>query len=66
MRAARIEIGDILGQDTLQMPLIENDQAVQAFFTHRPYLAFGDRVGIRGQVGVGDDLNTGGLKHGIK
>ena len=47
MRAPVVEIADILGQDLLQMPLIEYEHVVQALGPDRSHPALGDRVGPR-------------------
>ena len=44
MRAPVIEIADILGQDLLQMALIEYEHVVQALRPDRSHPALGDRV----------------------
>src|SRR6516225_1341635 len=41
------EIADILGQDLLQMPLLEYEHVVQALGPHRSHPALGDGVGPR-------------------
>ena len=45
MRAPVVEIADILGQDLLQMALIEYEQMVEALGPDRSHPALGDRVG---------------------
>src|SRR5262249_57013729 len=47
MRAPVVEIADILGQDLLQMPLIEDENVVQALGPDRSHPALGDGVGPR-------------------
>ena len=47
MRAPAVEIVDILGQDLLEMALIEYKQVVQALRPDRSHPALGDRVGPR-------------------
>src|SRR6516162_1686303 len=45
MRAPVVEIADILGQDLLQMALIEYEHVVQALGPDRSHPALGDRIG---------------------
>ena len=47
MRAPVVEIADILGQDILQMALIEYEHVVQALRPDRSHPALGDGVGPR-------------------
>ena len=47
MGAPVVEIADILGQDLLQMPLIEYEHVVQALGPDRSHPALGDGVGPR-------------------
>src|SRR5215471_21659997 len=47
MRAPVVEITDVLGQDLLQMALIEDENVVQALGPDRSHPALGDRVGSR-------------------
>ena len=47
MRAPVVEIADILGQDLLQMALVEYQNVVQALGPDRSHPALGDRVGSR-------------------
>ena len=47
MRAPLVEIADILGQDLLQMALVEYEHVVQALGPDRSHPALGDRVGPR-------------------
>ena len=47
MRAPVVEIADILGQDLLQMTLIEYENVVQALGPDRSHPALGDGVGSR-------------------
>ena len=47
MRTPVVEIADILGQDILQMALIEYEHVVQALRPDRSHPALGDRVGPR-------------------
>ena len=47
MRAPVVEIADILGQDLLQMALIEYENVVQALGPDRSHAALGDGVGAR-------------------
>src|SRR5215472_9038565 len=47
MRAPVVEITDILGQDLLQMTLIEYENVVQALGPDRSHPALGDGVGSR-------------------
>ena len=47
MRAPVLEIANILGQDLLQMALIEYENVVQALGPDRSHPALGDRVGAR-------------------
>ena len=47
MRAPVVEIADILGQDLLQMALIEYENVVQALGPDRSHPALGDGVGAR-------------------
>src|SRR5215510_7630549 len=47
MRAPVVEIADILGQDLLQMALIEYENVVQALGPDRSHPALGDGVGSR-------------------
>ena len=47
MRAPVVEIADILGQDLLQMALVEYEHVVQALGPDRSHPALGDRVGPR-------------------
>ena len=57
MRAPVVEIADILGQDLLQMALIEYEHVVQALSPDRSHPALGDRIGPRrseGSASLGD------------
>ena len=45
--APAVEVADILGQDFLQMALIEDEHVVQALGPDRSHLALGNRVGPR-------------------
>src|SRR5262249_22206176 len=47
MRAPVVEIADILGQDPLQMALIEDEHVVQALGSDGPHPALGDGIGSR-------------------
>jgi hypothetical protein len=47
MRAPVVEIADKLGQDLLQMPLIEYEHVVEALGPDRSHPALGDHVGPR-------------------
>ena len=47
MRAPVVEIADILGQDLLQLALIEYENVVQALGPDRSHPALGDGVGTR-------------------
>ena len=47
MRAPVVEIADILGQDLLQMALVEYQNVVQALGPDRSHPALGDGVGSR-------------------
>jgi hypothetical protein len=47
MRAPVVEIADILGQDLLQMVLIEYEHTVEAFDPDRSHPALGDGVSPR-------------------
>jgi hypothetical protein len=47
MRAPVVEIGDILGQDLLQMALIQYENVVQTLGPDRSHPALGDGVGSR-------------------
>ena len=47
MRAPVVEIADILGQELLQMALIEYENVVQALGPDRSHAALGDGVGAR-------------------
>jgi len=47
MRAPVVEITYILGQDLLQMALIENQHVIQTFGSDRSHPSLGDRVGAR-------------------
>src|SRR6516162_6715773 len=47
MRAPVVEIADILGQDLLQMALIEYEHVVEALGPDRSHPALGDGVGSR-------------------
>jgi len=47
MRAPVVEVADILGQDPLQMALIEYENVVQALGPDRSHPALGDGVGSR-------------------
>jgi hypothetical protein len=47
MRAPVVEVTDILGQDLLQMVLVENQQVIQALGPNRPHPSFRDGVGAR-------------------
>src|SRR5215469_5099152 len=57
MRAPVVEIADILGQDLLQMALIEYEHVVQALGPDRSHPALGDSIGPRrseGSASLGD------------
>ena len=57
MWAPVVEIADILGQDLLQMALIEYEHVVQALSPDRSHPALGDRIGPRrseGSASLGD------------
>jgi hypothetical protein len=45
--APAVEVADILGQDFLQMALVEDEHVVQALGPDRPHPALGNRVGPR-------------------
>jgi Enoyl-(Acyl carrier protein) reductase len=47
MRAPVVEVTDILGQDLLEMVLVENQQVIQALGPNRPHPSFRDGVGAR-------------------
>ena len=66
MRPSGIVISDVLGQNAVQMALVENNQAIQAFFPDRPHPAFGYRIGIGGFKRDVDNLNAFRLKHGVE
>jgi hypothetical protein len=61
MRAPVVEVTDILGQDLLQMALIEDEHVIQALRPDRSHPAFGDGVAPRrsdGCAGLGNAETT--------
>ncbi len=61
MRPRMIEIGRVLGQHAVQMPLIHNQQVVETFLPHRANPPLGEGVGfgcLIGSADTGDVLGT--------
>ncbi len=66
MGTGAIVVVDILLQHAVQMPCTEDEQAIQAFLTHRANPAFGIGIGVGCSKRRMDHGHPGGLKDSVK
>ena len=63
MRPCLIEVGHILIQNALELPLLQDQQVIQAFLTNTSQEAFTDGIGSGSMNGGFEQLDATGRRH---
>jgi len=58
MRSGLIEVVDIGSQDPLELPLLQNEQVIEALATHTAKKTFTDGIGSRSVIGRFENLDA--------
>jgi hypothetical protein len=66
MGSCLVEVGHIRIEDGLELPLVKDQQVVQAFLSYAPHIAFADRIGSWCMNRRFEDLDNARFRHTSK
>jgi len=66
MGSSLVEVSDIGIEHTLELPLMQDQQVVQAFLSDAPHIAFADRIGSGSVIGGLEQLDATCFRHTSK
>ena len=63
MGLSMVEVGHILIEHALELPLVKDQDMIKTFLSHTPQEAFADRIGSRCMIRCFENLNRTGCRY---